>query len=331
MRVRPRSALVGRRGAGRGRRARRSTSVGALVERPPTRRSTRVPRLQRRVDRGQRARAARASRALRSSEKSARSRRNGRWTASERIPVERSAAPWRSSPSAPPGRAPTPRRCRPSAVNSCGVGARRPARRCAPRRRAPRRSGPSSVLRRRTGSHHRLEVLERGSSSIVWLTSAPRPAKASPKRRRLACDAVARRLVEDLEELVELDRDARLVERAACRRPRGLLRVPRVSSTYLRPSAERGRTMTLRVDGDLADLLVELEVSSAPVLPSLQRRPAPSRPRRRRGSRPARTSLPLHQVRAVGTLDLELGRRHERQAVVGVVGQEDARRSSRAR
>ena len=100
---------------------------------------------------------------------------------------------------------------------------------------------------------------------------------------------------------------------------------PRLSSTYLRPSARARADADRRVGGDRRGVRVEL-VSS----------------RHRADGLPVRLVVlgvmlstdahaeaahahlvALHELGAVGQLRLELVGGHERQAVVGVVGQED--------
>ena len=95
-----------------------------------------------------------------------------------------------------------------------------------------------------------------------------------------------------------------------------------MSSTYLRPSAERGRTISVESRRQRAGVLVQRQPRTAITLPSgsvlgLISVTAPTR------EPPILTSLPTTSWAPLGHLGLDLVGRDERQALVGVVGQED--------
>ena len=161
---------------------------------------------------------------------------------------------------------------------------------------------------------------------IVSLMSAPRPANESPKpisafwasgacagRRWTARPRARARAATAL-------RSGTVAPSSNVRSER-----PGSSSTYLRPSAERGPHAEARVDRERLDVLVQLQLelgdASAP-----GRRPAPDTVMS--STAPDAEAAGPHLVAgdelgAVGDLGVELVGRDERQALIGVVGDED--------
>ena len=170
--------------------------------------------------------------------------------------------------------------------------------------RAPATSAPQA--RARVGqvapSRARRGASSSGASASDALKSTPRPAKpgAEPVDASAAAPA-RRRLVEGVDDLVEVDDRLRL-RRAPARPPASIVlpRLPGLSSRYLRPSGERGRTVTCVSSG-----------SGSSVLSSFSARRATARPRAARPRvissitptrlPPIRTSLPATSPAASGT------------------------------
>ena len=198
----------------------------------------------------------------------------------------------------------------------------------------PRRAGCSATRRFRITGVEAPEQ-RRAARPSAALRSGPRPASALPNSNRFSWIAAAGRLVERAQHLVDLDR-LRVARRSAASpalRDSPRRRSPRSISRYLRPSAERARTITVESIGQRVDVGVELQVEAGAVR---------CRPRADTGS------IVLDQADAhAADADLvaghERGRRrgpgrrepvggHERQAAVRVVGEEDGedRRPSRS-
>ena len=139
------------------------------------------------------------------------------------------------------------------------------------------------------------------SSSIARLTSGPRPAKALPNSVRLLCEAArvfASNVLRTSSSSTGCGRALRSGIVAPSWKPS--LDVPFVISTYLRPSAERGRMSTVESTGSGLTVVSSLSVSSALTEPSLavtgvMSVTAPTR------VPPMRTSLPLTRLAALGT------------------------------
>ena len=148
-----------------------------------------------------------------------------------------------------------------------------------------------------------------GSRPIVSLRSAPRPLRASPKPTRFspaALRASARRTCR----APGRARPGCASGAAAASPPSASVRSerPRSSSTYFRPSAERGRTVTCESAGTAPSLRSSFSVSCAPTVP----------PGSRTGSIAVDDAdaeaagahlVARDEVRAVGEVDLELRRR----------------------
>ena len=97
---------------------------------------------------------------------------------------------------------------------------------------------------------------------------------------------------------------------------------PSISSRYFRPSAERGRIRNVESLRHVADALVELEVELGDDLAVLLAHRAHVVDHADAAAAGA-DLVAGHEVGAVGHAHLQRRRRHERQALVGVVGQED--------
>ncbi len=201
---------------------------------------------------------------------------------------------------------------------------RRPARRRARRRRARGRSpGCRSSGRRgcaRPGVR-RLEQLGQPRDRLVEVGAAAGEGVA--EATRLSPAALARRRVEHLGApgrarpgCASGARAASRRRRASAARARG--RARRTSGRA--PSA--GGSVTCESTGTAPNLRSSFSVQLRADLAAGQRAPGCISRRRRRGSRRA-DLVAGDEVRAVGEVDLELRRRHERQAGVRVVGEED--------
>ena len=179
---------------------------------------------------------------------------------------------------------------------------------------------------RRVGQvrHHRLEVREQrrqhGDRLVQVDAAAGEPVAEA---RAASALALARLLVERVEDLVDLDRLGRAPARAgSARRPRSRRSaLPGVISTYLRPSAERERTISVESSGSGSTFFWSFIETSADACrraggPASISSTTPTR------KPPIRTSLPTHEVRGVRQLGLEVVGGHERQAAVRVVGEE---------
>ena len=161
------------------------------------------------------------------------------------------------------------------------------------------------------------------SATIASLMLVPRPASASPNSRRLTWFAAR---VGSSNMLKKSSNSTGLgVAFLSGSVPSSgipLLDVPRVTSMYLRPSGERGRTMIVELLGQRLHVRLELEVH-------LRRDAAVSvRDRLDLVDDPDAVAADPHlvagdEVRRVRQLHPDAVGRHERQAVVGVVGEED--------
>jgi hypothetical protein len=139
------------------------------------------------------------------------------------------------------------------------------------------------------------------SSSMARLRSAPRPAKPLPNSVRLLCDA-ARVLSSKVLRNSSISTGCGVALRSGTVAPssKPVLEVPFVISTYLSPSAERGRMSTVESTGSGLTVVSSLSVSTALTEPSLavtgvMSVTAPTR------VPPMRTSLPLTRLAALGT------------------------------
>ena len=140
------------------------------------------------------------------------------------------------------------------------------------------------------------------SSSTARLMSGPRPAKALPNSVRLLCDA-ARVLSSKVPMTWSIStgsgRALRSGTVAPSSKPR--LEVPLEISTYLSPSADRGRMSTVESTGSGLTVVSSLSVScalTAPVFLSVTGVMSVTAPTR---VPPMRTSLPLTRLAASGT------------------------------
>ena len=106
-----------------------------------------------------------------------------------------------------------------------------------------------------------------GSRPIASLRSAPRPLRASPKPTRLS-PAAWRVGASNIPSTWSSSTGMR-VWRCGSVAPSASVRreTPRSSSTYFRPSAERGRTVTCESAGTAPSLRSSFSVSCAPTLP----------------------------------------------------------------
>jgi hypothetical protein len=165
-----------------------------------------------------------------------------------------------------------------------------------------------------------VEELGRDLDGLVEVGAAAGEGVAEALQVALRC--APGRLVEHVVELVELDRDRGLAGRHRRAVGEDVLRAPGLQLDVLQSQRRAGPDDDARVDRHGARLLVELEPQPRPDLVVGQHH------RRHVGdhadAEAARAHLvALHQVGAVGHEHVELARGHERQAVVGVVGQED--------
>jgi hypothetical protein len=133
------------------------------------------------------------------------------------------------------------------------------------------------------------------------LIASPRPAKASPKPRVLAAAAsrvASSNMLRTSSNSTGVGVAASIGIVAPSSKPSPL--VPRVISTYFRPSAERGRTSSVESRGSGDTLRSSVRSSTAIVLPSSWRSASmPStKPTR---EPPMRTSLPTTRLAALGT------------------------------
>ena len=177
---------------------------------------------------------------------------------------------------------------------------------------------------RMTGSSRAKKGL---SAPIVVLMSSPRPANASPNPSR-AWRAATRVRGENIDSTSSSSGDSELALRRGTVSPAwNVLLAPAGDHLdVLEPERGAGPHAEARVDRQRLDLLVELEVqqrrSSAPCRsPCAARSWMPSTTPTRKP--PARTSLPLTSLAALGTSALQLVGGHERQPLVRVVGDED--------
>ena len=164
----------------------------------------------------------------------------------------------------------------------------------------------------------RVELLDRA------VEVGPAAGEGVAELGQVALRGRARLVVERVEDLVELDRlAASRCAAGSSRRPaKPWLEVPLVISTYFRPSAERGRMSTVESTGSGLTVVSSLSVSTR------ADRAVLGGDRGDVGHRADARAADAHvvaldQVGRVGDLGLELVGRDERQARVGVVGQED--------
>ena len=144
------------------------------------------------------------------------------------------------------------------------------------------------------------------SAPIAWLRPAPRPANASPKPRRLAW--IAARVGSS-----NMLRKSSNSTGAGVALASGIVSpsskpssdVPRVSSTYLRPSAERGRTSTVVSRGSGSAVRSSFRPSTAMLVPS-GRRSASIESTEPTRVPPIRTSLPRTRLAALGVSALSV-------------------------
>ena len=179
----------------------------------------------------------------------------------------------------------------------------------------------SRVGRQQLG--HRLKRVEQPrepGDRVVEVRAAAGERVAEPGQVGLR--GVARRLVEDLVDVVELHRDVGLASGIVSPSLRWSFERPRTNSMYFRPSAERGRTLMVVSTGTSPTFLSSLSLSSAAAVPlgSVIGFRSSTTPMRKP---PSRTSLPLTRLAPFVDLHVELPGRDEGQAVVGVVGEED--------
>ena len=203
---------------------------------------------------------------------------------------------------------------RPMAANVSAISANQAAwtpghRRRLPERLPERREQPAQLgaacadRARMTGSRRVRNGL---SSSIVRLSAGPRPASAVAEALQRLAGVVARLRLEGREHVLEvLGRGVAGPQAGSCPRPGSVSRdTPGVRSTYFRPSAERGRTLTRRVHRQRLDASCR-----GPARAPRSRARAPFT--RRRAPRifatwpmrkpPARTSLPFTSFDAFGS------------------------------
>ena len=224
----------------------------------------------------------------------------------------------------------------PSSCRGCGTATpapRRRARRSPPCRRARRRARSRPVSRRGEVAHHRDDVAQQRAEGadrgVDRLAAARRTRSRSPRGWPARPRACPRRTCSGTRRARPASRPARA---RSCRRP-GSSRAscPRVISTYLRPSAERGRTISVESLRQRAGVLVERQAEHGDH--ACRRR---LRLRLDLGDRADARAADLDVVAddelgGARHLGLDLVGRHERQALVRVVGQEDGDEHRRAR
>ena len=250
------------------------------------------------------------------------SARNGRWTRNDSIDASIVGGlleiVWRSAS----GSRPTASHVSAIVVNRCAlvfeIGS------------TMRAASPSSLKKRGSsvpGSARlrgdRLEVLEQARR---LLDRAPDGGAAAGERVAEAAQVLlagrARLGVEDLEDLVEVDVVVGLLERDRVAVLVGRLRVALLELEVLEAERRARADAPARVLGDLADRLVELELELGAGLAGaeLDRLHV----LHHADAEAAGADLvALDQVLPVGEAHLQRRRRDERQALVGVVGQED--------
>ena len=161
-------------------------------------------------------------------------------------------------------------------------------------------------------------------STIASLMSSPRPASAVPNASRVRCDP---RLVFESKTL----NTSSISTGSGCACAAGMVAPasnpssdsPGSSSMYFSPSAERGRMIIVESTGKRVDLLLELHLDDR-----RGRLVALPRDRCDLGDRAHALAADADvvaddEIRRVVELGLQVVRRHERQAAVGVVGKED--------
>jgi len=141
---------------------------------------------------------------------------------------------------------------------------------------------------------------------IAWLMLWPRPANASPNSRRLIC-AASRVGWSNMFTNSSNSTGAGVACASGIVSPssKPWSDVPRVISTYLRPSAERGRMSTVESLGSGATVFSSLSPSTAMFVPSCWRLTSivSTEPTR---VPPMRTSLPRTRFAALGVSALSL-------------------------
>ena len=138
------------------------------------------------------------------------------------------------------------------------------------------------------------------SAPIAWLMLCPRPANASPNSCRLVCDA-SRVSSSNMFTNSSNSTGAGVAEASGIVSPssKPSSEVPRVSSTYFRPSAERGRISTVVSFGSGETARSSLSPSTATLVPSFWRSTVIESTEPTRAP-PIRTSLPRTRLAALG-------------------------------
>jgi hypothetical protein len=170
--------------------------------------------------------------------------------------------------------------------------------------------------------HHRRQQPEqarRGGDRLVEVGAAAHERVA--EAAQVVLRGRARRRVEHVEDVVDVDGDDRLPGRQRAAVGDRALRAAALQVDELQPERRARADDDAAVDRDGADALVEPEVELRPDAAAGQAH----RPHvlHDADAEAARAHLvALDEVRAVGDLHVQRARRHERQAVVCVVGQE---------